>query len=79
MKDSYKKLASQIGLMLSALALLGLVISCYDRFTTVEAMAKQSVTDRTEDMEQISSDLSEIKSMVKDTNDKLDSYIIKSR
>jgi hypothetical protein len=75
MKVEYRKLATAIAIITIA----GCFIKAYDRFTTVEAMANQSVKDRGEDMMLISSDLSEIKSAVKDTNEKIDEFILKSK
>jgi peptidoglycan hydrolase CwlO-like protein len=68
MKLEYKKLATAI----AVITLLGCFIRAYDRFTTVEAMAEQSVKNRQEDQERLKEDINEIKQGINRLDVKID-------
>lgn len=68
MKLEYKKLATAI----AVITLLGCFIRAYDRFTTVEAMAEQSVRTREEDQDRLKTDITEIKAGINRLDGKID-------
>lgn len=68
MKLEYKKLATAI----AVITLLGCFIRAYDRFTTVEAIAEQSVRTREEDQDRLKTDITEIKAGINRLDVKID-------
>jgi peptidoglycan hydrolase CwlO-like protein len=68
MNITYRKLATAIAII----TLLGCFIRAYDRFTTVEAMAEQSVRTREEDQDRLNTDIIEIKNGINRLDGKID-------